>query len=90
MAQEALTNITKHAQPDRVDMHLAYEPAATRLTVEDFAPPAAMPGQAGCDGPPGPGGYGLTGMRERAELLGGMLTTEATGTGYRVNLEVPA
>jgi signal transduction histidine kinase len=94
VAQEALTNIAKHAQPEHVVMHLAYEPATTRLTVEDYAPPsgqlAAASGQAGRDGQPGPGGYGLTGMRERAELLGGMLTTEATGTGYRVNLEVPA
>jgi glucose-6-phosphate-specific signal transduction histidine kinase len=75
-------------------MHLAYEPAATRLTVEDFAPAGrprvTVPGQPGHDGLPGPGGYGLTGMRERAELLGGTLTTEATATGYRVELEVPA
>jgi hypothetical protein len=41
-------------------------------------------------GRPGTGGYALAGMRERAELLGGTLTTEATGTGYRVELEVPA
>jgi signal transduction histidine kinase len=36
------------------------------------------------------GGYGLTGMRERAELLGGTLIAEHTGTGFRVELEVPA
>ena len=36
------------------------------------------------------GGYGLTGMRERAELLGGTLIAERTGTGFRVELEVPA
>ncbi|MEV0701522.1 hypothetical protein AB0I53_26925 [Saccharopolyspora sp. NPDC050389] len=36
------------------------------------------------------GGYGLTGMRERAELLGGTLTAEATPSGFRVRLEVPA
>jgi signal transduction histidine kinase len=93
VAQEALTNITKHAQPEHVEMHLAYEPAATRLTVEDFAPaggpPPADPGH-GHQGRPVAGGYGLTGMRERAELLGGTLTTEATGTGYRIELEVPA
>jgi signal transduction histidine kinase len=92
VAQEALTNITKHAQPAHVEMHLAYEPAATRLTVEDFA----APGPAGADGPgrvaaaTDPSGYGLTGMRERAELLGGTLTTEATGSGYRIELRVPA
>jgi signal transduction histidine kinase len=81
VAQEALTNITKHAQPDRVQLHLAYEPRATRLTVEDFS---SRPART-ADG----GGYGLTGMRERAELLGGTLTTEATPGGFRVELDVP-
>jgi signal transduction histidine kinase len=81
VAQEALTNITKHADPERVELRLAYEPSGTRLTVEDFGAPA----------PPDSGdGYGLTGMRERAELLGGTLTTRATRNGFRVELEVPA
>jgi signal transduction histidine kinase len=35
-------------------------------------------------------GYGLTGMRERAELLGGTLSASATGHGFRVELAVPA
>ena len=35
-------------------------------------------------------GYGLTGMRERAELLGGQLTTASTASGFRVDLQVPA
>jgi signal transduction histidine kinase len=35
-------------------------------------------------------GYGLTGMRERAELLGGTLDAAPTGTGFRVLLKVPA
>jgi DNA-binding NarL/FixJ family response regulator len=37
VAQEALTNITKHACPERVEVHLGYEPCGTRLTVENFA-----------------------------------------------------
>ncbi len=84
VAQEALTNIAKHAHPERVELHLAYEPSITRLVVEDFAtvngtrPP-----------PTRDGGYGLTGMRERAELLGGTLTTETTSSGFRVELDVP-
>ncbi len=83
VAQEALTNITKHACPERVEVHLGYEPRGTRLTVEDFA--------AGSEPPRAPGdGYGLTGMRERAELLGGELTTAATRGGFRVELRVPA
>ena len=35
-------------------------------------------------------GYGLTGMRERAELLGGRLEATSTGDGFRVELWVPA
>ena len=70
VAQEALTNITKHACPERVEVYLGYEPCCTRLKVEDFAMNGETPRAAG-DG----SGYGLTGMRERAELLGGELTT---------------
>ena len=84
VAQEALTNIAKHAHPQRVDLYLAYEPSITRLVIEDFAT------ANGTRPPPtGDGGYGLTGMRERAELLGGTLTTEATSSGFRVELDVP-
>ena len=36
------------------------------------------------------GGYGLTGMRERAELLGGRLHAGPTGDGFRVELWLPA
>jgi signal transduction histidine kinase len=85
VAQEALTNITKHACPDRVEMHLSYEPRRTHLTVENFAMTPEPP-QAASDG----SGYGLTGMRERAELLGGELTAAMTRGGFRVELQVPA
>jgi signal transduction histidine kinase len=85
VAQEALTNITKHACPERVEMHLGYEPRRTRLTVENFAINSEPP-RAGGDGL----GYGLTGMRERAELLGGELSTAMTRDGFRVELRVPA
>ncbi len=84
VAQEALTNVRKHAAADRVDLRLAYEPAGTRLVIEDFARNGAAPP------PPANGGYGLTGMRERAELLGGTLAADPTETGFRVELWVPA
>jgi signal transduction histidine kinase len=83
VAQEALTNIRKHACPDRVEMHLSYELVGTRLSIEDFEAHGRRP-------PPGDGtGYGLTGMRERAELLGGTLTAGPTADGFRVDLWVP-
>jgi signal transduction histidine kinase len=79
VAQEALTNITKHARAERVQLCLDYGPSSARLVVEDVG---EAPQVAGL-------GYGLTGMRERAELLGGTLTAAATSSGFRVELEVP-
>lgn len=81
VAQEALTNIIKHAHPERVELHLAYGPGSVHLTVTDVGAPP---------GPAASGGYGLTGMRERAELLGGTLVTSADPDGFRVDLAVPA
>jgi signal transduction histidine kinase len=80
-AQEALTNVRKHARAERVKLQLAYEESGARLSVEDF-------GDATRDGDGS--GYGLTGMRERAELLGGTLAAGPTGAGFRVELWVPA
>lgn len=83
-AQEALTNIRKYADPHRVEVRLAYEPNGIRLTVEDFGPGpvAASPGKHE--------GFGLTGMRERAELVDGTLRAGPTTAGFRVELWVPA
>ena len=83
VAQEALTNIRKHARPDRVEVRLVYREAGTELTVEDHSAGGSRPS-------PGDGtGYGLTGMRERAELLGGRLTAEPIADGFRVALWIP-
>jgi signal transduction histidine kinase len=79
-AQEALTNVRRHSDAERVDLRLDYEPDGVRLAVEDVGVP--IPGSDG-------GGYGLTGMRERAELLGGRLSAGPTGAGFRVELWLP-
>jgi signal transduction histidine kinase len=84
VAQEALTNVRKHADARLVEVRLGYEPDGTRLSVEDFARNGVRPG------PLADGGYGLTGMRERAQLLGGTLDAGATPYGFRVELWVPA
>jgi signal transduction histidine kinase len=84
VTQEALTNIRKHSSADRVEIRLAYEPSGTRLTIEDFD--QCHKRLAPADGT----GYGLTGMRERAELLGGTLAAGSTGSGFLVELWVPA
>ncbi|HJP79443.1 MAG TPA: sensor histidine kinase [Pseudonocardiaceae bacterium] len=84
VGQEALTNIRKHAAPERVSVELVYAPEEVRLTVADVGMPPDRPPNV--DG----GGYGLSGMRERAELLGGSLIARSTGTGFLVELRVPA
>jgi signal transduction histidine kinase len=84
VAQEALTNVRKHADADRVEVRLDYEPSGTRLTVEDVEAPGRPVVRA--DG----SGYGLTGMRERAELIGATLEAGRTAHGFRVELWVPA
>jgi signal transduction histidine kinase len=85
-AQEALTNVRRHATADRVEVELTYLPDSTVLIVEDHAmngsPPAIV-------ARPNGGGYGLTGMRERAELLGGELLAAPTTGGFRVELRLP-
>jgi len=93
VTQEALTNARKHAHPERVEVRLDYQPGAVGLSVEDFAvAPPDPPGEdpADLDAGMADGGYGLTGMRERAKLLGGTLTAAPTGGGFLVQLKIPA
>jgi signal transduction histidine kinase len=86
-AQEALTNVRRHARPAHVDVRLRYEADGSRLVVEDRR---ADGDDAATEGGRERGlGYGLTGMRERAELLGGRLAAAPTPTGFRVELFIP-
>jgi signal transduction histidine kinase len=83
-AQEALTNVRKHAhQASSVEVHLSYAEAGAELLVEDAAPAGAEPNGSSN------GGYGLIGMRERAELVGGSLEAGPLPTGFRVRLWLP-
>ena len=86
-AQEALTNTAKYAgQGARAELRLGYAAEAVELVIEDFGPDDPPAAGAGLTF----GGYGLTGMRERAELLGGSLTAGPAGTGFCVRLWLPA
>jgi signal transduction histidine kinase len=78
--QEALANTRKHAPGAPVDVKLSYADDV-RLTIEDR--PGRRPSR------PTPGGYGLLGMRERADLIGGSLDAGPTSDGWRVELRVP-
>ena len=84
-AQEALTNVRRHAAAERVRVSLDYLPDSTILVVEDHGHEGTPPPVAPLDS-----GYGLTGMRERAKLLGGELLASPTSDGFRVELRLPA
>ncbi|HTZ64046.1 MAG TPA: histidine kinase [Solirubrobacteraceae bacterium] len=86
-AQEALTNVRRHATAQSVEVTLDYRADSTLLSVEDHAVPGAPPPASR---PSAAGGFGLTGMRERAELLGGRLVAGPTTDGFRVELWLPA
>lgn len=82
-AQEALTNVHKHAPDASVRVVLLCVGDRCELEVSDTG---GQPGTLSSAG----NGFGLVGMRERAELLGGELTAGPSGTGFRVLLKVPA
>jgi signal transduction histidine kinase len=87
-AQEALTNARKHASGAAVTLRLAYHPEEVALTVTDTG--GEPPRQPAPDDATAPaGGYGLTGLRERAELAGGMFHAGPCGDGWRVDVKIP-
>jgi signal transduction histidine kinase len=83
-AQEALTNVRKHAPGAKVTIALRYRSGWCELEVTDSGG-RTEPGPLAASG----GGYGLVGMRERAELIGGTLEAGPAGEGFRVLLRVP-
>lgn len=84
-AQEAVTNVRKHAPASTVTIELTYRPAEVALDVRNGAAP-------GTDAPLAAtgGGYGLTGLRERAELAGGHIDAGPSGDGWRIDVRIPA
>jgi signal transduction histidine kinase len=83
IAQEALTNVLKHADARTVRVSLIRSGSGVTLAVQDdgtgFDPEAVRDG-----------GVGLLGMRERIALLGGRLTIESSdGAGTMLAAEVP-
>lgn len=81
-AQEALSNVRRHAAAGRVEVALAYEPERVVLTVADdgrgFDPDARRLG------------FGLDGVRARAAEVGGTVdVTSGVGSGTRLRVELP-
>ncbi|MER6530881.1 histidine kinase [Streptomyces sp. NPDC001508] len=83
--QEALTNVTKHAHTAHAGVHLAYTRSWVTITVVDDGRPdtqAPRPGRVP--------GYGLIGMRERAQSVGGRLQAgPGAEGGFTVALGLP-
>lgn len=91
VAQEAVTNAIRHGQPRRIDVLVAFDTAADTVAVEvrddgsGFVP--------GTETGPTQGHFGLQGMRERIERLGGMFTVETVaghGTTVLVSVAIRA
>jgi signal transduction histidine kinase len=83
IAQEALTNIAKHAGASAVSIVTRRKDERLTMIVEDNG--------TGFDPTAPAGGLGLVSMRERAELLGGSLRVESTTEhGTTLVVEVPA
>lgn len=86
ICQEAINNVLRHARADSVLIQLEASGGELRIEIEDD-------GQGFDPAGPGPQDrphYGLLGIRERAELLGGSATIEsAEGQGTRVVVRVP-
>ncbi|MFC4113231.1 sensor histidine kinase [Nonomuraea zeae] len=79
IAQEALTNVLRHAGAAAVTVAVEYDPVKVVLRVEND-------GEAGTAGP----GMGLIGMRERAVAIGGSLTAGPHESGgFAVRAELP-
>ncbi|XVV11098.1 sensor histidine kinase [Actinoplanes sp. CA-131856] len=81
-AQEALTNVRRHAEANEASVLLAYTPSCVRLVVRDdgrgFVSSSA-------------GGFGLSGMRQRATQINGDLRVRSDpDAGTTIELEVPA
>ena len=86
VAQEALTNVLKHATGADSSIELRFEENAVTLTVENTrGQTATSAGTLGASG----GGFGLPGIRERLALVGGHVEAGPTPDGWRVVATVP-
>ena len=86
IGQEAVNNAVRHAQPQRIFVNLVFDTGRVQLSVQDdgqgFDNQSASNGRAGH--------FGLIGMRERAEQIGGTLSIHSIeGSGTEVVADVP-
>ena len=84
IGQEAINNAVKHAHANRIDVALNFDTRSVRLSVRDDGRGFDPNGQIA------DGHFGLIGMRERAEQIGGVLTVDsASARGTQIAVDVP-
>ena len=88
--QEALTNVSRHAGATRAVVSISERDGVIEASVTDDGQGLPDTGRLGPRGDGLEGGFGMSGMRERAELVGGELEIAgAPGGGTVVRLTVP-
>jgi signal transduction histidine kinase len=83
IAQESLANIAKHAPESKVAVELVISQSTALLSIVNEVP-VAVPAA-----PASGAGRGLAGMRQRVELLGGVLDAGPCRDGWSVRAEIP-
>ncbi len=83
IAQEAITNVVRHADASHVDVRVEEEDGEVRVTVRDDG--ATAPSSDDAAG----AGNGVAGMRERTELLGGTFFAGREDGGFVVRASIP-
>jgi signal transduction histidine kinase len=88
IAGEAMRNAFKHAQAQQIEVEIRYDERQLRVRVRDDGKGMEAKDLSEEERP---GHYGLPGMRERAELLGGRLTVwSELDSGTEIELRIPA
>ena len=83
---EALTNALKHGRAARIDIELSFTPDSTSLIVTDDGQ-----GLESAERASGGAHFGLQGVRERVDKLGGVLDIDSSpGAGTRLSVTIPA
>jgi signal transduction histidine kinase len=87
IASEALRNAFRHAEASRIEVQLSYNEKSFELRVRDDGK-GIDPKLLSDEGLPGH--FGLRGMRERAQRIGGQFTLwSAPGSGTEIELSIP-
>jgi signal transduction histidine kinase len=90
VVQEALTNVSRHAEATRAVVSISERAGVVHASVTDDGKGLPDAGRLGPRGDGLEGGFGMSGMRERAELVGGELElSPAPGKGTVMHLAVP-